>query len=218
MCRSVRTVEAHQWAKAHFLVWDDKLEWIGAERWAQLAENMLLELEKIRQIAERVAGSSGLEVVEVEVCGAGKHRMLRVFIDRTGNDQPGSAPAADRPVGVTHEDCSKFSREFGTIVDVEDAVPGGSYVLEVSSPGLDRKLTKAVDFERFRGCRVKLTTREPVNNNRHFEGKLESFENGKLLLDLGAARKKKMRPKEGAAAKVEIELGNVEKANLVPEI
>jgi ribosome maturation factor RimP len=184
---------------------------------------MAFDLGKIRQIAERVAGSSGLEVVEVEVCGAGKHRMLRVFIDR-----PGAAPAADlpyedrpyeyRPDGVTHEDCSKFSREFGTIVDVEDAVPGGSYVLEVSSPGLDRKLSKAADFERFRGQRVKVMTREPVNNNRHFEGKLESFENGKLLLDLSAARKKKMRPKEGEAPKVEIELGNVEKANLVPEI
>ena len=193
---------------------------IGSASLVQVAENMALDLDKVRQIAERVAGSSGLEVVEVEVCGAGKHRMVRVFIDR-----PGAAPAAghlyeDRPDGVTHEDCANFSREFGTIVDVEDAVPGGSYVLEVSSPGLDRKLTKAADFERFRGCRVKLTTREPVDNNRHFEGKLESFENGKLLLDLSAARKskKKMSPKERAAPKVEIELGNVEKANLVPEI
>jgi len=174
---------------------------------------MAFDLEKVRQIAERVAGSSGLEVVEVEVCGAGKHRTLRVFIDRIG-----AAPAEGRPDGVTHEDCSKFSREFGTIVDVEDAFPGGSYVLEVSSPGLDRKLTKAADFERFRGQRVKLMTREPVNSNRHFEGKLESFENGKLLLDLSAARKKKMRPKEGESARVEIELKNIEKANLVPEI
>jgi ribosome maturation factor RimP len=65
---------------------------------------------------------------------------------------------------------------------------------------------------------MKLTTREPVNNNRHFEGKLESFENGNLLLDLSAARKKKMRPKENESARVAIELGNVEKANLVPEI
>ena len=176
---------------------------------------MAFDLDKVRQIAERVAGSSGLEVVEVEVRGAGKHRTLRVFIDR-----PEALPATDRPDGVTHEDCSKFSREFGTIVDVEDAFPGGSYVLEVSSPGLDRKLTKAADFERFRGHQVKLTTREPVNNNRHFEGKLESFENGKLLLDLSAARKnkKKMRPKDGEALNVEIELRNVEKANLVPEI
>jgi ribosome maturation factor RimP len=172
---------------------------------------MAFDQVKLREIAERVAGSSGLEVVEIEFLGLGKHRMLRVFIDR-----PGAIPSAQHPDGVTHEDCSKFSREFGTIVDVEDAVPGGSYVLEVSSPGLDRKLTKAADFERFRGHRMKLTTREPVNNNRHFEGKLESFENGKLLLDLSAARRK-MRPKDGAAS-VEIELANVEKANLAPEI
>jgi ribosome maturation factor RimP len=172
---------------------------------------MAFDQVKLREIAGRVAGSSGLEVVEIEFLGLGKHRMLRVFIDR-----PGAIPSAQHPDGVTHEDCSKFSREFGTIVDVEDAVPGGSYVLEVSSPGLDRKLTKAADFERFRGHRVKLTTREPVNDNRHFEGKLESFENGKLLLDLSAARRK-MRPKDGAAS-VEIELANVEKANLVPEI
>jgi ribosome maturation factor RimP len=174
---------------------------------------MAFDLEKVRHIAERVAGSSGLEVVEVEVCGGGKHRTLRVFIDR-----PGAAPTEGRPDGVTHEDCASFSREFGTIVEVEDAFPGGSYVLEVSSPGLDRKLTTSADFERFRGQRIKLMTREPVNNNRHFEGKLESFENGKLVLDLSAARKKKMRPKEGAAPKVEVELRNIEKANLVPEI
>jgi len=194
----------------------------------QIAENMALDLDRVRQIAERVAGSSGLEVVEVEVSGAGKHRTLRVFIDRPVidrpvidrpvKDEPGAAPGPHRPDGVTHEDCAKFSREFGTIVDVEDAVPGGSYVLEVSSPGLDRKLTKAADFERFRGQRIKLTTREAVNNNRHFEGNLESFENEKLLLDLSAARKKKVRPTEGGSPKVEIEFKNIEKANLVPEI
>lgn len=173
---------------------------------------MALDLDKIRQIAERVAGSSGLEVVDIELSGGGKHRMLRVFIDR-----PGAAPSAHHPDGVTHEDCSMFSREFGTILDVEDAMSGGGYLLEVSSPGLDRKLKKAADFERFRGHRIKLMTREPVNNNRHFEGRLESFENGTLLLDLTSARKKN-RPKEGAATRVEIALANVEKANLVPEI
>src|SRR5215469_679519 len=173
---------------------------------------MAFDKERVRNIAERVASSSGLEVVDIDFRGAGKHRMLRVYIDR-----PGAVPTHDHPDGVTHEDCSSFSREFGTILDVEDAVPGGSYTLEVSSPGLDRKLTRAADFERFRGHRVKLMTREPVNNNRHFEGRLESFENGKLLLDLSAARRK-MRPKDGEAPKVEIEFANVEKANLVPEI
>ena len=172
---------------------------------------MAFDQGKIREIAERVASSSGLAVVDVEFLGSGKHRMLRVFIDR-----PGAVPSVDHPDGVTHEDCSAFSREFGTIIDVEDAVPGGAYVLEVSSPGLDRKLKTAADFERFRGYRIKLTTREPVDNNRHFEGKLERFESGKLLLDLNAARRK-MRPKDGPQS-VEVDLANVEKANLVPEI
>ena len=172
---------------------------------------MAFDQAKLQEIAARVAASSGLEVVDIEFLGSGKHRMLRVYIDR-----PGAVPLSDRPDGVTHEDCSAFSREFGTIVDVEDAVPGGAYVLEVSSPGLDRKLKTASDFERFRGHRMKLTTREPVNNNRHFEGKLERFGSGKLRLDLGAARRK-MRPKDGSTS-VEIELSNVEKANLVPEI
>jgi ribosome maturation factor RimP len=173
---------------------------------------MAFDEQAVRGIAERVAGSSGLEIADIEFHGAGKHRMLRVFIDR-----PGVVPTQDHPDGVTHEDCANFSREFGTILDVEDVMPGGSYLLEVSSPGLDRKLTKAADFERFRGQRVKLMTRQPVNNNRHFEGSLESFENGKLVLDLNVARRK-MRPKDAQAPKVEIELANVEKANLVPEI
>jgi len=173
---------------------------------------MAFDQELVRNIAERVASSSGLEVVDIEFRGSGKHRMLRVYIDR-----PGAMPTREHPDGVTHEDCSAFSREFGTILDVEDVIPGGSYTLEVSSPGLDRKLTRAGDFERFQGHRMKLMTREPVNNNRHFEGRLESFENGKLLLDLSTARRK-MRPKEGQAPKIEIELANVEKANLVPEI
>ena len=158
----------------------------------------------VRGIAERVAASSGLEVVEIELHGGGKSRMLRVFIDK--------------PAGVTHEDCANFSREFGTILDVEEAMPGGTYVLEVSSPGLDRKLTRAADYERFAGSLVKLMTREPVNGNRHFEGRLRSFHEGRLTLDLSEARKKKQRPAEGAAQTLEIELANVEKANLVPEI
>jgi len=173
---------------------------------------MAFDEQAVRAIAERVAATSGLEVVEIEFHGSGKHRMLRVYIDRAG-----AVPSRAHPDGVTHDDCSNFSREFGTILDVEDVMPGGSYLLEVSSPGLDRRLTKAADFERFRGHRIKLMTRQPVNNNRHFEGSLERVENGQLVLDLSTARRK-MRPKEGQAPKVEIELANVEKANLVPEI
>jgi len=164
---------------------------------------MEFELARVQEIAERVASSSGLEIVEVEMCGGGKARMLRIFIDKPG--------------GVTHEDCANLSREVGTILDVEDVMPGGSYLLEVSSPGLDRKLSQAKDFERFTGKRVKLTTRNPVNGNRHFEGRLESFHEGHLTLDLDAY-KTKPRSASATPLKLDLELGNVEKANLVPEI
>ena len=172
---------------------------------------MALDVDRVREIAARVAASSGLEVVEVEILGGGKARMLRVFLDRP-------AAGVDPLAGVTHEDCANFSREFGTVLDVEDVMPG-SYTLEVSSPGLDRRLIKAADFTRFTGSRLKLTTRQLVNNNRHFEGRLESFKDGRLTLDLSVASHKS-RKKMGAAAgeKIEIEFANVEKANLVPEI
>jgi ribosome maturation factor RimP len=172
---------------------------------------MALDVERVREIAERVASSSGLEIVEIEFLGGGKARMLRVFLDKAS---AGTDPLA----GVTHEDCANFSREFGTILDVEDVMPG-SYTLEVSSPGLDRKLIKAADFTRFTGSRLKLTTRQPVDNNRNFEGRLESFQEGRLTLDLSVASHKS-RKKMGAAAgeKIEIEFANVEKANLVPEM
>ena len=202
---------------------------------------MAADLEHVRSIAQRVAESSGLELVDVELRGGGgRHRMLRLVIDR--------ASGAGGAVGVTHEDCAAVSREVSAILDVEDAVPGGSYTLEVSSPGLDRKLVRPSDYERFTGSRVKLMTREPIDGNRHFEGRLESFAEGRLVLDLTSQKAKGKRekgrgqifhpvaPKAGAqgwgtqqeagkdagespaSTRVEIELANVERANLVPEI
>jgi ribosome maturation factor RimP len=176
---------------------------------------MALELDRVREIADRVAASSGLEVVDVEFRGSGNARMLRVFLDKPG------AASGDVLAGVTHGDCVSFSREFGTILDVEDAI-SGSYTLEVSSPGLDRKLSKAREFERFVGSRMKVMTRNPVNGNRYFEGRLESFSDGRLTLDLSVASHKSRRKMGAAAAeqgqKIGIEFANVEKANLVPEI
>lgn len=204
---------------------------------------MATDLEHVRSIAQRVAESSGLELVDVELRGGGgKHRMLRLVIDRPAAGSAavlGAVQGAgiEQGVvavhGVTHEDCAAMSREVSAILDVEEAISGGSYMLEVSSPGLDRKLVKAADFERFTGSRVKLTTREPIilpggGGNRHFEGRLERFSEGKLVLDLsaggrrqGAGRKKDAGRREqeaGESRRVEIELANVEKANLVPEI
>jgi ribosome maturation factor RimP len=151
-----------------------------------------------------VGSTYGVEVVEVDLRGGGKARTLRITIDK--------------PEGVTHEDCANVSREVSTILDVEDAVPGGSYTLEVSSPGLDRKLIGERDYARFVGSRIKLMTREPVNGNRHFEGRLHDFSNGRISLEV-LSGKKKPKPGHGHPGQmVEIELGNVEKANLVPEI
>lgn len=172
----------------------------------QLIGFMGFDLDQVRQIVERVAASSGLEVVEVELRGAGKARMLRIFIDKAGSEQ--------NPLGgVTHEDCANLSREVSTILDVEDAI-SDSYVLEVSSPGLDRKLSRPEDFKRFVGSRVKLATRMPVGGTRHFEGRLQSFEDGRLTLEVGPAKKKPGAPPPQI---LEIELANVDKANLVPE-
>jgi len=173
---------------------------------------MVFDIERVREVAGRVAVSCGLELVDVELLGGGKARRLRIVIDKP-------AAAAGAPAGVTHEDCANLSREVGTILDVEDTVPGGSYVLEVSSPGLDRKLTRPQDYERFVGSRVKLTTRAPVNGDRFFEGRLASFDLGRLRLELSSGKKgKKGRSGNAAPQSLEIELGNVEKANLVPEI
>jgi ribosome maturation factor RimP len=163
---------------------------------------MAIDLEHVRELAQRVTASGGFELVDVEFRGSGgKARMLRVFIDKAG--------------GVTHADCEAVSRELGTILDVEDAVPGGSYTLEVSSPGLDRKLNRPEDFARFVGRRVKLTTHDPIEGDRFFEGRLESFRHGTLVLSLSTGKAKRgLGPPE---RQVEIAYPNVERANLVPE-
>ena len=215
---------------------------------------MALDIEKIRAICERVCISLGLELVDVEFRGgAGKQgRVLRITIDKAvgvpganasmsdgsaaGNVAETSSPTPSPQVaealrvetvmGVSHEDCANVSREVGTILDVEDAVPGAEYMLEVSSPGLDRKLQKATDFQRFTGSRIKVMTHDPVGvtekskGNRHFEGRLEKFADGRLTIDV-AASKPNVRGKKHekqAPSLIEVELANVERANLVPEI
>jgi ribosome maturation factor RimP len=192
----------------------------------------------VRGVAERVAASSGLEVIDVEFHGGGKGRMLRIFIEKNAEgrralEQQLAAAAAegqkvpspsgfDQFAGVTHEDCANYSRELGTILDVEDVIPGGEYLLEVSSPGLDRKLIKPADFQRFRGSRVKLMTRAPIEGNRHFDGRLGTSDGDRIMLELETSKKKgkKKREAEAGAAQrsVEIEMGNIERARLVPEI
>jgi ribosome maturation factor RimP len=126
-------------------------------------------LAKVREVAERVGESEGIEIVDVEMAGSGHGRVLRIYIDRL--------------TGVTHSDCELISQQVGTILDVEEAVPGGAYTLEVSSPGVERKLSRPQDFVRFQGQKVKITLREPVENRRNWEGVLAGFDEGVLRLE-----------------------------------
>jgi ribosome maturation factor RimP len=143
---------------------------------------------KVTQVARRVAESEGLEIVEVQLLGGGKKRMLRITIDK--------------PAGVSHADCELVSQQVGTILDVEDLMPGGSYTLEVSSPGVERKLRGPADFERFLGRKAKVTLREPVEDRRTWEGILAGFAGDVVTLE----------PSPGKT--VQFTVQQVEKANL----
>jgi ribosome maturation factor RimP len=201
---------------------------------------MAVSLDEIRRAAERVAASHGLDVVDIEFAGTAKDRTLRVALEKNaeGRAQLKAAAAAgaeglperllegsltvEQLSGVTHEDCAAFSRDFGVLLDVEDLVPGGEYTLEASSPGLDRKLSRPEEFERFAGCLVKVQTFEPIRNNRHWQGRLMTgpqteLGSGAITLDLAAVKQNSKSRKAGVNT-VEIALSNIEKANLVPEI
>jgi ribosome maturation factor RimP len=143
---------------------------------------------KIQAIADRVALSEGMEIVEIEFLGGGKHRTLRIYIDKPG--------------GVSHADCELISQQVGTILDVEDVIPGDSYTLEVSSPGVERKLLKPRDYERFAGQKAKIVLNEPVENRKHWEGTLRGLE-GDVI---------KLEPSEGQF--IQIPLHQVRRANL----
>ena len=196
---------------------------------------MAAQLEEIRKAAERVAASHGLDVVDVELAGPAKERVLRVFLEKNaeGRARLKAEIAAgveglperlaegklsvEQLSGVTHEDCAAFSQDFGVLLDVEDLVPGAEYTLEASSPGLDRKLTKPEEFRRFAGCLVKVQTFEPVRNNRHWRGRLLAGDGQSIALDLVAVHQNSKSRKTGIST-VEIALDNVEKAELIPEI
>ena len=135
-----------------------------------------MDLAKIREAAERVARSQGIEVVDVEWM-IGKDRLLRVFLDRT--DGP------DKSVGgVSHKECEAVSHQLSAILDVEDLVPGPSYIFEISSPGLDRKLMKPADYERFVGRRAKIWLNEPVESSKFYEGRLVGYADGLVQVEL----------------------------------
>ncbi len=171
-------VEPLKWAKAHFFV--------GRPECQETMNDAVVA--RVTEIAERVGQSEGIEIVEVRLLGGGKRRVLRIVIDK--------------PEGVTHADCELVTEHVGTILDVEDVIPGGSYTFEVSSPGIERPLLKPGDYERFAGRKTRVTLREPVDNRRHWEGTLVGIAGGVVTLE----------PAPGTV--VRFPLHQVEKANL----
>ena len=192
---------------------------------------MAVQIDEIRATAQRVAASHNLELVDLEFQGGVKFRTLRVFIEKNEAERAKLAELAaagteDLPKGVpvemlsgvTHEDCAQFAQDFGTVLDVEDLIPGAEYTLEVSSPGLERKLFRPEDFTRFQGSLIKLQTFTPVNRNRQWQGRLTKFSDGVLTIDLSAVKQKGKAKKAVTESTVDIAMANVEKANLVAEI
>ena len=157
-------------------------------------------LAKVAVIAERVTASEGLEVVEIQLLGGGKDRTLRIFIDRP--PAAGQTVPLGAPWGVSLEDCELVSHQVGTILDVEEVIPEGAYKLEISSPGVERKLLRPVDFERFQGHRAKLRLREPLENQKVVEGVLQGFRDNAVTIEWG----------KGHVS--EIPLAQIERANL----
>ena len=175
-----------------------------------------MELDRIRDAAERAARSANVEIVDVE-WKVGKQRFLRVYIDRIPKPTAAMSDAAgemgatevvhDPYPKISHSDCERVSKQLSVILDVEELIPGPGYLLEVSSPGLDRALKKPSDFERFAGRLAKISTSEPVGEAKFFEGRLAGFADGKVRMDL----------KGKEARTVEVPLEAIRKANLVVE-
>jgi ribosome maturation factor RimP len=196
---------------------------------------MAVRLDEIRRAAERVAASHGLDVVDIEFTGSTKDRILRVTLEKNaaGRAQLKAAaeahaeglperlwegsPAVEQLSGVTHEDCAAFSRDFGVLLDVEDLVPGASYTLEASSPGLDRKLSRAEDFARFAGVNAQVSDAGPAPHGIRPARGDPGTGAPTIVIDLAAVKQNSKSRKAGVNT-VEIALSNIEKANLVPEI
>ena len=130
---------------------------------------MVLDRNRIRQLVSMAVESLGYEFVELELKGAGNNSILRIYIDK--------------PEGIAHSDCGLVSEQVGTVLDVEDVIPH-KYTLEVSSPGLDRKLVKESDFSRFEGKLAKIQTRIPLQHQKVFKGRLKGLRNGSVVLEL----------------------------------
>ena len=172
-----------KWAKAHFFVCNGFV-------WKNLAMAAPVHaalVDRLTNFGEKAAAGTPIEIVEVQLRGAGKARLLRVYIDKPG--------------GVTHGDCELISERLGKLLDEDDSVPGDSYTLEVSSLGLERTLSKPRDFERVIGQKISLALGQPIAGQTRLEGKLNQISGETLAL-------------QTEAGIIEVPLGHIHKAKL----
>ncbi len=148
------------------------------------------QLSRIRPIAERVVASHGLDLFDLQLRRESIGWVLRVVIDRppvVDADGRVEVEPIERAIGI--DECQRVSEDLGTVLDVEDAVDV-EYTLEVSSPGIDRPLRGAPDYERFRGRLAKIVVQTPVDGQSHFEGRIEGLDGGDILLRAGTREKR----------------------------
>lgn len=132
-------------------------------------------LDRVRELAARVAGDYGLDIFDVELKREGSQQVLRVIVDRPG-------PAATPEESVSIDDCARVAEDLGTLLDVEDVMPG-NYTFEVSSPGLDRPLRSADDYRRFAGRWAKIVTSQPVHRQTAFAGRVKGVEGDDVVFE-----------------------------------
>ncbi len=147
--------------------------------------------QQVEAMATPIGTRMGLEVVDVELLGEGRHRVVRVLVDRDG--------------GVGVEDCARLSEALSRELDLYD-FPIGAYTLEVASPGLDRALRKPADFIRFSGRTVAVATYAPVDGQRRFRGRLLGLVDGRVALRLDDGREVRLGQEEIAQAKLVVEM------------
>jgi ribosome maturation factor RimP len=154
-------------------------------------------LETVRELAERVASTYGLDIFDVELKREGGQQVLRIIVDRPG-------PAARPEDSVSIEDCARVAHELGTLLDVEDVMPG-EYTFEVSSPGLDRPLRSADDYRRFAGRWAKIVTSQPVERQTAFNGRVKGIEGDDVLFESEGKKLMKLPLRLIARARLEVE-------------
>jgi ribosome maturation factor RimP len=157
----------------------------------------LTAVERVRELAIRVATSYGLDIFDVELKREGGQQVLRVIVDRPG-------PAATPQDSVSIDDCARVAEDLGTLLDVEDVMPG-EYTFEVSSPGLDRPLRTADDFRRFAGRWAKIVTSEPVQRQTAFNGRVKGMEGDDVLFESEGKKLVKLPFRLISRARLEVE-------------